>query len=122
MKKFFYVALMILTMGLMVGCAGSSSKYTKGGPEPVIDTNAATVNGVHYDDTTAKCWKVTETYRAPIVGNVTETNHQWCTEFALVAELEELMYYWAQVGYGNASYSYVVDPASDYESCYAKDE
>ena len=121
MKKFLYVAIMALTMGLLASCSGSSSKYTQGGPEPSIDTEKSTVNGVSYDNKTEKCWKVTTHVSASVMGVTAtsdEVTYDWCTEFELVATYEYAMWTTAQAGrYANASYSYVATGDKDYESC-----
>ena len=118
MKKFLYVAVMALTMGFFASCSGSSSAYTKGGPEPTIDTEAGTVNGKVYDNQTAKCWKITESYT--YMGfRASEDVWMWGTEFLVVSTCEETMWSMAQLGYGSASYSYVVTTDADYNACNA---
>ena len=121
MKKFLYVAIMALTMGFLASCSGSSSKYTQGGPQPSIDTDKSTVNGVVYDNKIEKCWKVTIHATATYMGvtaTTDETTYEWCTEFELVAVYEEAMWTMAQAGrYASASYSYVATADKDYDSC-----
>jgi len=116
MKKFFAMAIMALTVVLMASCgSGNSSKYTPGGPEPQIDYNAGTVNGVAYENRTNKCWKLTTSYY--YIVNVSADVYTWGTEFEVVAAGEMAMYEFAQIGYGNAKYSYSVTTDQDYNSC-----
>lgn len=116
MKKFFAMAVMALTVAFMASCgAGNSGKYTQGGPEPQIDYNAGTVNGKAYDNRTDCCWKLTTSYY--YIVNVSASEYVWGTEFAVVAAGELTMYEFAQLGYGNASYSYSVTSDQTYEAC-----
>lgn len=119
MKKFFYVALMALTVGLMAGCSAKSgsSDYYKDGKEPQIDFNEGTVNGVKYDTKTETCWKFTvKTTTLGITASATE--YTWGTEWSVYAACEETMYFVAQAGVSKASYSVIEAPLyDDSESC-----
>lgn len=121
MKKFLLGALVAVTTLFMASCKdGGSSNYTAGGPEPTINTEAGTVNGTAYDNKTEYCWEVTETASASYGGATakeTETFYTWCTEFQLVATMEQTMWSVAQEGYVSATYSYSKNNAKDSESC-----
>ena len=81
MKKYFYVAIMALTLGMFASCTGVRTAYK----EPVIDEEAGTVNGVKYDKETYLCWEFTWEYTETCTGEGTESDHgvdyYWMTEF-----------------------------------------
>lgn len=119
MKKFFAMAVMALTVAFMASCAGSgsSSRYTAGGEGPKVDTENATINGKHYDDTVNKCWKMTVTQSYIVTVNVDE--YIWGTEYLCVLTGEELMWTYAQTGI-RASYKYAEAPSfKDSDACLA---
>ncbi|MCR5533156.1 MAG: hypothetical protein K6F10_04670 [Paludibacteraceae bacterium] len=80
MKKYFYVAIMALTLGMFAGCTGVSAPK-----EPVIDEEAGTVNGVKYDNETYKCWLVETESTSSCTGETPEQSSDkylwWMTEF-----------------------------------------
>ena len=122
MKKFFYVALLALTVGFMTGCTSiiANNPYKAGDPEPTIDYNAGTINGKSYDNTTAKCWvEITKTTAYGYTD--TEETYIWYTEFEMEASYQMLLWEMAQVGGVagvSASYSYSAAPQyKDSESC-----
>jgi len=110
MKKFLYVALMALVMGMFVGCKsaiGGSDYYRD--HDLKIDYNNCTVNGTKYDNTTEKCWVWTLTQKKS--GAEAKVDHYlWGTQFALVAACETVMYesYKASIV---ASYAFIEAPA-----------
>lgn len=123
MKKIIYVAVMALAV-VIASCSGSGSskRYSAGGDAPKIDTEKATVNGRHYDDKTARCWKVTTSGKLSVFGISAEAKnkvvYEWSTEFALVSTMEAAMYAAAQAGdAASASYKYVATTDKDSESC-----
>ncbi len=124
MKKFFYVAVMAIAV-VFASCAsgnGSSERY-KNGKTPVIDNDKCTVNGIAYDNNTAKCWEVSMTITASAMGissSETTKSYVWGTEFFLVCEEESIMAVEAALPFTKAKYSYVESPADDSEACYAK--
>ena len=111
-----------MTLLLMASCGvGNSSQYKQGDPAPSINTDQSTINGRHYDNKTAACWKLTFTYRlngGDSKSTVSETSYVWCTEFALVETQEMMMWTAAQLGkYASASYAYIRTTDGDSESC-----
>lgn len=121
MKKFFYIALMALTVGMFASCsgsAGSSSMYSDG-KKPEIDYEKGTINGKTYDNETYACWKVT--VKSSSMGfSYSEDVYMWGTEWLLVAAYEESMAEIAKEAEGlvKASYSYSkADKYTDSESC-----
>lgn len=114
---------MAVTTLFMASCSlgGGSSNYTQGGDKPAIDTQAGTVNGKAYDNTTECCWKITMTEK--IAGfSASADTYAWGTEFAVVASMEMEMWSIAQSGVGSATYSYTKDSAKDSESCFDKND
>ena len=119
MKKFLYVALMAVAV-FMASCNQGGSNYYKT-HKLVVDDEAGTINGVKYDQTTEKCWKVTmtETYMGV---SASDTEHMWGSEFTVVLGCETAMAAVAELGVGSATYSYSVEPsAKDYDACKALD-
>ena len=115
MKKFLTIALMALTVGFMVSCA--NTKYRLGGPQPIIDREAGTVNGKSYDTTVEKCWQVD--IKTTILGATTSsTNWEWLTEFALVADYETQAYWKAQAGI-DFRYTYAATSDPDADTCWS---
>lgn len=119
MKKFFYVALMALTVGFFASCGNNNgmgtSDFYKGGKEVEINYNEGTVNGTKYNNTDDKCWKVTATQK--LIVTVTVDEYVWGTEFDAVAFGEALMWTYAQTGI-KASYKYAPAPSfKDSEAC-----
>ena len=107
MKKFFYVALMALTVGLMSSCGGAqgSSDFYKDGKEPEINYNDGTVNGVKYNDTDNKCWKYSIT--TTVAGfSATADTYIWGTEFAIVSACEMAMYVAHETPLTKAKYTF----------------
>lgn len=80
MKKYFYVAIMALTLGMFASCTGTSI-----GKEPVCDDEAGTINGKAYNNTDYACYKITEDATETCTGEEPETLHDqyldWCTEY-----------------------------------------
>ena len=115
MKKFIYVAIMALVMGMFAGCKSgiNGSDYYAGGKTVDINYEKSTVNGYKYDNTTAKCWMWTmkETTQGT---TITHDYYVWCTEFELVAACEEEMYACSRTGIV-ASYAYIQTPARNTE-------
>ena len=123
MKKFFAFAVLALTVGFFASCGGSSSaSYKQGDPEPQIDYNAGTVNGVAYDTKTECCWKETST--ATVMGVTASTvSYEWSTEFVMKAAGELAAWSAAQAGVGTYRFSYVAAPQfKDSESCLANND
>ena len=129
MKKFFYVALMALSVAIMTGCSGSivaNNPYKAGDPQPSIDPNAGTVNGKSYDNTTEKCW--VEVISSTAYGYTEkEETYMWATEFEMEASYQMFLWEMAQAGGYvagvSASCSYSAAPQyKDYESCIANNE
>lgn len=119
MKKFFYVALMALAVALTscgVGVGQGNSDYYKGGKEPQIDFDKATVNGIAYNNTDKHCYKFT--VKTTTLGiTVGADDYMWGTEFDLVAACEYTMFTVAQTGISKASYSYVIEVGADQNKC-----
>ncbi|MBO4689303.1 MAG: hypothetical protein J5621_00345 [Paludibacteraceae bacterium] len=115
MKKFFYVALMALTVAFTScgGKAGSSDFYNNG-KEPEINYEEATVNGVKYNDTDNKCWKYTITTTVAGFSGTADT-YVWGTEFAIVAACEWAMYTAHEVPLTKAKYSFAPALGADTE-------
>lgn len=82
MKKYFYVAIMALTLGMFASCSGVYAPK-----EPVIDEEAGTVNGKAYDNETYKCWLVETEVTSSCTGETPETekdaSYYWMTEFGV---------------------------------------
>lgn len=98
---------------------GGGYGYKEGDPTPTINEENATVNGVHYDNITEKCWEVTFNYNANNEKK-SETSYIWGTEFYVVSTIELTMWVAAQAGYDYTSYSYVETLwFHDYDSCEA---
>lgn len=80
MKKYFYVAIMALTLGMFASCTGV---YTP--TEPVCDDQAGTINGKAYNNTDYACYKITETATSQCTGEEAEYEEyvylDWCTEY-----------------------------------------
>ena len=119
MKKFFYVALMALTVGFFASCGNNngmgSSDFYKDGKQVDINYNEGTINGTKYDTQNEQCWKVTATQK--LIVTVTVDEYIWGPEFEAVAFGEGLMWTYAQTGI-KASYKYAPAPAfKDSESC-----
>ena len=67
-----------------------------------VDFDNATVNGVHYDDETNKCWKVTIT-RTVMGFSADEVEYMYCTEFVLKYSCEGAMATVAAAGVGKST-------------------
>lgn len=82
MKKYFYVAIMALTLGMFVGCTGTSI-----GQAPDCDDQAGTINGKPYNNTDYACWEITAD--AVMTCNTGDEDGDevhlhyldWCTEY-----------------------------------------
>ena len=108
------IAVAFTSCGVGVG-NGSSEQY-KGGKEPEVDFDKATVNGIVYDNETEKCWKFT--IKTTTLGiTASADDYTWGTEFEMVFACEETMYIVAQAGLSKAKYSYVVVPGADEDKC-----
>ena len=111
MKKFIYVAIMAVVMGMFVGCKSNAngSDYYQDGKVVVVDEAKGTVNGVKYDNTTEKCWMWTLTEKAQ--GTEIKLDYYvWATEFQLVASCEMEMFECSRSG-RVASYAYIQWPS-----------
>lgn len=117
MKKFLSIVMMALAVAF-ASCSGNSSRYTQGGPEPTIDNDAHSVNGVVYDNTTDKCWKLHTTYHYYVT--VSTDSYLWGTEFYAHSVAEYTMWEFAQAGYGSASYTLTVTTIANSEDCLNK--
>lgn len=107
MKKFFFVAIMALTLGMFSGCNGSfnTSEDYISGKELKIDYDKCTVNGVKYDNTVEKCWAWTMTTKTN-GAKMEFTYYLWGTKFELMAVCETAMYEASRSGI-IASYAFV---------------
>lgn len=116
MKKFFYVAVMALTVAFMASCSGNGGSEYYRNHELQIDVENGTVNGKSYDSETEKCWKITmKTTYLGVTGTADEFT--WGTEWALVAGCETAMASSYEMGI-KASYTYAEAPQyKDYEAC-----
>lgn len=116
MKKFIYVAIMALVMGMFAGCKSgiNGSEYYSAGKTLDINEEKGTVNGYKYDNTVEKCWMWT---LKEVTNGTTLTfdYYVWCTEFFLVAECESEMYECSRTGIV-ASYAYIETPARKTEN------
>lgn len=115
MKKFIYVAIMALVMGMFAGCKSgiNGSDYYAGGRTLDINPEKSTVNGYKYDNVKEKCWMWTLTEKTQGT-TLTFDYYVWCTEFELVASCETEMYECSRSG-REASYAYIQTPARDTE-------
>lgn len=109
MKKFILAILALVTV-VFSACkmGGNGSDYYIGRDEPKIDAEKGTVNGVKYDNKTAKCWEWIMT--AKTQSEKQETYHYvWGTQFQLVAICEMAMFTASRTGIV-AEYAYVEAP------------
>ena len=117
MKKLLYLAVMALTVAVMTACGGvalTDSKYAIG-EGPQIDTEKATVNGVHYNNEDEMCWKLTEVAKAGST-KVTSYQYVWGTEFDMRVAGEEFIASMNWIGQ-SAGYSYIVTTDEDSQAC-----
>lgn len=115
--------LTALGFSCFLSCAKYGSPYYYHG-ELVIDEEAGTVNGRHYDNETKDCWKVTTktVYPDNPDSTITETGYYWDTEFGIVVAFETTMYSSSQAGY-RTTYQYSrASEFKDSESCLANNK
>ena len=105
MKKFMYVAVMALTLGMFTGCLPKTSV----GHEPEIDDTNATIDGVHYDNEEYACWQFDWEWTETTTGE--EPEHEigqefyWTTEFEMqkIKALFDYSHNVSASGYGVSS-------------------
>ena len=119
MKKFFYVAVMALTMGLFASCGSGVSTGTKYAEDenPVINRVEHSVNGIVYDNTEEKCWELNFAISVPYAGKVTSTSYSWATEFSLIIAAETEVAQYNHDGIA-AGYEYKSVEAENDDACY----
>lgn len=102
MKKLFFV--LVCAMALMSCNMGSQDPRNK--------------NLEECDNVTYRCWEMTTT--ASLLGvKATETSYVWCTEYMIVATIQEAYKYSMGV---NMKITYKVNPADTEEACEAQNE